>query len=116
MQRNQAWASRSASLFGAASAMALVLAACTGAPAAAPSASTAGPQGAAGTPGGCQADRGSDEALVGKSEAEALALLQGCTWRIGERDGQSFPGTMDYRPDRRTLGIAGGKVKWVRRG
>lgn len=96
--------------------MVVVLAACAGAPAAAPSASTTGSQGATGTPEGCQADRASDEALVGKSEAEALALLKGCTWRIGERDGQRFPGTMDFRPDRRTLGIAGGKVKWVQRG
>lgn len=75
-----------------------------------------GPQGARGTPAGCAADKFADDALVGKSEAEAVGLLQGCAWRLGERDGQQFPGTMDYNPQRRTLGIKAGKVAWVRRG
>ncbi|MBP0622246.1 hypothetical protein [Cupriavidus consociatus] len=75
-----------------------------------------GPQGARGTPAGCAADKVADDTLVGKSEAEAVGLLQGCAWRLGERDGQQFPGTMDYNPQRRTLGIKAGKVAWVRRG
>ncbi|KVM59086.1 hypothetical protein WJ58_09750 [Burkholderia ubonensis] len=64
----------------------------------------------------CKADAAPDDALVGKSEAEAAAMLGGCAWRVGERDGQSLPGTMDYREDRRNLGIKAGKVIWVRRG
>ncbi|KVU29649.1 hypothetical protein [Burkholderia ubonensis] len=64
----------------------------------------------------CKADAAPDDALVGKSEAEAAAMLGGCAWRVGERDGRSLPGTMDYREDRRNLGIKGGKVIWVRRG
>ncbi|QRQ86718.1 hypothetical protein [Cupriavidus oxalaticus] len=75
-----------------------------------------GPQGGRGTPAGCAADKFADDALLGKSEAEAVGLLQGCAWRLGERDGQQFPGTMDYNPQRRTLGITAGKVAWVRRG
>ncbi|MFS8934971.1 hypothetical protein [Cupriavidus taiwanensis] len=75
-----------------------------------------GPQGSLGTTAGCAADKLADDALVGKPEAEAIGLLQGCTWRLGERDGQQFPGTMDYNPQRRTLGIKAGKVVWVRRG
>jgi len=67
-------------------------------------------------PGGCAADRLKDHALVGKSEKEATGLLEGCTWRIGERDGEQFAGTMDYREERRTIGLADGKVIWVRRG
>lgn len=58
----------------------------------------------------------SDDTLVGKSEQEATALLAGCLWRISERDGKALPGTMDYREERRNLGIQGGKVIWVRRG
>ncbi|OMG73534.1 hypothetical protein [Burkholderia ubonensis] len=64
----------------------------------------------------CKADAAPDDALVGKSEADAAAMLGGCAWRVGERDGQSLPGTMDYREDRRNLGIKAGKVIWVRRG
>ncbi len=74
------------------------------------------PQGAIGTPQGCKADAQGDDSLIGRPEAEAIALLQGCTWRLGERDGQRFPATMDYRPERRTLGIQNGKVTWVKRG
>jgi hypothetical protein len=85
-------------------------------PAQGPTQSPTGPQGARGTPEGCQADKLGDDILVGKTEAEAIALLQGCAWRLGERDGQQYPGTMDYNPQRRTLGVTSGKVAWVRRG
>jgi hypothetical protein len=81
-----------------------------------PTRSPTGPQGALGSPEGCQADKLGDDSLVGKTEAEAIAMLQGCAWRLGERDGQQYPGTMDYNPQRRTLGVKGGKVVWVRRG
>ena len=64
----------------------------------------------------CKADAAPDDALIGKSEADAAALLDGCLWRVLERDGQSLPGTMDYRMERRDLGIRDGKVIWVRRG
>lgn len=64
----------------------------------------------------CQAAAGPDNALIGKSEHDAAALLNGCLWRISERDGRALPGTMDYREERRNLGIQGGKVIWVRRG
>jgi hypothetical protein len=72
------------------------------------------PQGVSGA--GCKADRLGDDALIGKSESEAAALLAGCPWRIGERDGKQFAGTMDYLENRRTLGIADGKVAWLKRG
>lgn len=114
MQRNQSWVPRSALRAIAAWLMAAALAACATGPAPPTAATT--PQGAIGTPEGCQADRSSDDALIGKTESEAVALLKGCTWRIGERDGQRFPATMDYRPERRTLGISSGKVTSVRRG
>ncbi|WP_395823496.1 hypothetical protein [Collimonas sp.] len=65
---------------------------------------------------GCAADRLTDETLVGKSEKEASDLLQGCAWRIGERDGEHYAGAMDYREERLTISLAGGKVIWVRRG
>ncbi|RQS99399.1 hypothetical protein [Burkholderia contaminans] len=64
----------------------------------------------------CKADAGPDDALVGKTEADAAAQLDGCLWRVLERDGKSLPGTMDYRQERRNLGIRDGKVIWVRRG
>ncbi|AOR69372.1 hypothetical protein BBJ41_05335 [Burkholderia stabilis] len=64
----------------------------------------------------CKADAGPDDALIGKTEADAAAQLGGCLWRVLERDGQSLPGTMDYRQERRNLGIRDGKVIWVRRG
>jgi hypothetical protein len=64
----------------------------------------------------CQAAANSDDALIGKSEQDAAALLKGCLWRISERDGKALPGTMDYREERRNLGVQGGKVIWVRRG
>ncbi|AEI76132.1 hypothetical protein CNE_1c07680 [Cupriavidus necator N-1] len=91
----------------------VLLAACAAQP---PAPAPTGPQGARGTPEGCAADKLADDALVGKTEAEVIGLLQGCAWRLGERDGQQFPGTMDYNPQRRTLGVKAGKVVWVRRG
>lgn len=69
-----------------------------------------------GRPGNTCHAPASDDALVGKSEDEATALLSGCLWRISERDGKPLPGTMDYRQERRNLGLQGGKVIWVRRG
>ncbi len=75
-----------------------------------------GPQGGRGTPEGCQADKLGDDALIGKTEAEAAALLKGCAWRFGNREGQHMPGTMDYNPQRRTIDVMGGKVTAVRRG
>ncbi|MBR7915497.1 hypothetical protein KDX16_06555 [Burkholderia vietnamiensis] len=63
----------------------------------------------------CQADAAPDDALIGKTEADAAALLDGCLWRVLERDGRSLPGTMDYRAERRDLGVRDGKVIWVRR-
>lgn len=96
---------------------AVALAACANSPMPDPGAPPGpGPQGTAGSPLGCEANKMSDDALVGKNEAEAVALLKGCPWRIGQRDAQQFPGTMDFNPDRRTLGIAGGIVVWVKRG
>ncbi|WP_413707693.1 hypothetical protein [Ralstonia sp. Ralssp110] len=67
-------------------------------------------------PATCQAAAAPDNSLIGKSEQEATALLNGCLWRISERDGKALPGTMDYREERRNLGIQGAKVIWVRRG
>lgn len=93
-----------------------LLCACTGAPAPAPASPPGLVHDAPDTSKGCQADQVPDASLVGKTEAEALVQLKGCPWRIGERDGQQFPGTMDFDPTRRTLGIAAGKVTWVRRG
>lgn len=81
-----------------------------------PVASPAAETHAANSGAGCAADKQEDNALVGKTEQEATALLSGCVWRIGERDGEQFAGTMDYLEARRTLGIAAGKVTWVRRG
>lgn len=74
------------------------------------------PQGDITQPGKCAANDHPDDFLIGKTEAEASALLDGCVWRLGERDAQQFPGTMDYRADRRTIGVKAGKVAWVRRG
>jgi len=75
-----------------------------------------GPQGGRGTPEGCQADKLGDEVLIGKTEAEAAALLKGCAWRFGSRDGKSLPATMDYNPQRRSIDVTGGKVTAVHRG
>ncbi|WP_167313436.1 hypothetical protein [Ralstonia insidiosa] len=66
--------------------------------------------------GACQAASVPDDTLIGKSEQDATTLLNGCLWRVSERDGKALPGTMDYREERRNLGIQSGKVIWVRRG
>lgn len=66
--------------------------------------------------GQCQAAAVADDTLIGKSEQDATALLKGCLWRVSERDGKALPGTMDYREERRNLGVQNGKVIWVRRG
>lgn len=97
-------------------AIAACLAACAAQEPTFPSEPFPPPEGAVGTGQGCQADTVPDHALVGKYENEALAWLAGCPWRIGQRDGHEFPGTLDFQPDRRTLGVVGGIVVWVRRG
>ncbi|MDM0033404.1 hypothetical protein QTI33_14810 [Variovorax sp. J22P271] len=94
----------------------LLLCACTATPAPAPATPPSLVHDAPDPTKVCQADQAPDATLVGRTEADALAMLKGCPWRIGERDGQQFPGTMDFDPTRRTLGIAAGKVTWVRRG
>ncbi|TRZ86865.1 MAG: hypothetical protein D4R83_03785 [Streptomycetaceae bacterium] len=44
-------------------------------------------------------------ALIGMTEknAKAYALSKGWGFRVGERNGEMFPVTMDYRPDRVTI-------------
>lgn len=64
----------------------------------------------------CSASQHPDEALVGKSEAEVSKLLEGCPWRITERDGQPLPATRDYNKERRNVGIKDGVAVWVKRG
>ena len=96
-------------------AMATMMAGCAAQPPAGGVANP-GPQGGRGTPEGCQADKLGDDALMGKTEAEAAKLLEGCAWRFGNREGQHMPGTMDYNPQRRTIDVMGGKVTAVRRG
>ncbi|VVE30710.1 hypothetical protein PCO31110_03671 [Pandoraea communis] len=66
--------------------------------------------------GKCTPDTPTDQAVVGKSLADAESMLQGCPWRIGMQDGKIMPTTRDYRPDRRTLTIENGKVTSVTRG
>ncbi|MEF3066214.1 hypothetical protein PAP18089_02728 [Pandoraea apista] len=66
--------------------------------------------------GNCTPDTPADQAIVGKSLAEAKLMLQGCPWRIGMQDGKALPTTRDYRPDRRTLTIENDKVTNVTRG
>jgi hypothetical protein len=50
--------------------------------------------------------------VVGLSEKDAEQLLaaEGCSLRVGRRDGQSFALTLEYRPDRITVTVVGGKV------
>lgn len=52
--------------------------------------------------------------VVGKTEAEAIELLDGkggqVIYRIVKRDGESFPVTLDYRMDRVNLEIENGIV------
>ena len=55
------------------------------------------------------------EQLIGMIEAEAelCAATQKWGYRIGERDGESFAVTMDYRSDRITVGITKGVITKV---
>lgn len=50
--------------------------------------------------------------MVGLTEAEAAAVAEdlGLTVRVVERDGESFPATMDYNPERVNLSIEDGLV------
>ena len=50
--------------------------------------------------------------LVGLSEADARALVasERCLMRIAGRDGDGFPLTMDYRPNRITVVVADGRI------
>ncbi|WP_173004238.1 hypothetical protein [Ralstonia pickettii] len=66
--------------------------------------------------GTCRTASVPDDTLIGKSEQDASTLLNGCLWRVSERDGKALPGTMGYREERRNLGIQNGRVIWVRRG
>ncbi|AKM32532.2 hypothetical protein AB870_05040 [Pandoraea faecigallinarum] len=66
--------------------------------------------------GTCPKDAPADQALVGKSLAEAKSMLQGCPWRIGMQDGKAMPVTRDHRPDRRTLTIEHDRITDVTRG
>ena len=52
------------------------------------------------------------DSLPGMSEVDAVAAIEkaGLTSRITSRDGEDFPITMDYRPDRLDLQIVNGKV------
>ena len=52
------------------------------------------------------------DSVVGMSEAEATktAEAKGLTVRVGSRDGEDFPLTMDYRTDRVTLTVIADKV------
>ena len=49
-------------------------------------------------------------AKAGEADATATAKAQGMTARVVERDGEAFPATADYRPDRVNLTITGGVV------
>ncbi len=53
--------------------------------------------------------------LIGMVEAEAEACAQdlGWQWRVGERDGEFYALTMDYRPDRVTVQIQKGIIYLV---
>jgi hypothetical protein len=55
---------------------------------------------------------GKDSDYVGltKSAAIAKAKSQGRPWRITREDGESFPGTLDYNPERVQFEIDNGKV------
>ena len=61
---------------------------------------------------------GKDSDFVGLSleAAEALAKKRGLSHRIVARDGQHFPATMDYRPDRLSFSIVNNRITKVTRG
>ena len=52
----------------------------------------------------------SDYVGLTKSAAIAKAKSQGRPWRITREDGEVFPGTLDYNPDRVQFEIDNGKV------
>ncbi len=53
--------------------------------------------------------------LIGmvEDDAEACAIDLGWQWRVGERDGEFYALTMDYRPDRVTVQIQEGIIYLV---
>jgi len=53
--------------------------------------------------------------LIGMVEADAESCAQslGWQWRVGERDGEFYALTMDYRPDRVTVQIKEGIIYLV---
>lgn len=53
--------------------------------------------------------------LIGMVEADAEACSQdlGWQWRVGERDGEFYALTLDYRPDRVTVQIQEGIIYLV---
>ena len=57
----------------------------------------------------------SADVLVGMSETDATKSAEGKGWvvRVGSRDGEDFPLTMDYRTDRVTLTVKADKVTAV---
>ena len=58
------------------------------------------------------------EILVGMSEEQASAFLtaEGIVYRVVQRDGESYPATKDYNPDRANLTIQSGVVTDVQFG
>jgi len=52
----------------------------------------------------------SDYVGLTKSAAIARAKAEGRPWRITREDSESFPGTLDYNPERVQLEIDNGKV------
>jgi hypothetical protein len=50
--------------------------------------------------------------LTGVQEQEAISRIEkaGLVWRVGSRDGESFPLTLDFNPNRITLAIEDGIV------
>lgn len=56
--------------------------------------------------------------IIGMSEGQASTFLtaEGIDYRIVERDGESFPVTMDYSPERANLTIQNGVVTEVQFG
>lgn len=94
----------------------LIVAACTKNIPPIPAPPQAQPEQSEATPYKCKADQMGDQQLVGKLEQDAAKLLDGCRWRVTERDGRHLPATMDYVPERRNLAISKGVVIKVRRG
>lgn len=47
---------------------------------------------------------------MSEAKAKATATANGFTTRVIERDGEQFPATMDYRPDRINLVVTDGSV------